>query len=89
MSSQDILVAKASFFYELDGASVMVPKGTTVRVGHPLLDGRGDMFEPITVNYDNAVVRGVEQATAAPGEVRELPKRRGPGRPPKNVGVDS
>lgn len=81
----DILVAKASFFYEHDGVSVMVPKGATVRAGHPVLDGRGDMFAPVGVDFDvdEVASTAVEQATAAPGEVRELPKRRG--RPPKTV----
>lgn len=61
----DIFVARESFSTDLDGVPVTVQKGATrVRAGHPLLQGREDLFEPITVHYD------VEQATSAPGERR-------------------
>lgn len=79
MSAQDVLVAKASFFYEHDGVAVMVPRGAVVRVGHPVLDGRGDMFGPVHVDFDlEEEAAPVEQAASG-----ELPKRRG--RPPKVV----
>lgn len=61
----DIFVARDSFSTEIDGVPVSVQKGVTrVRAGHPLLEGREGLFEPITVHFD------VEQATSAPGEKR-------------------
>lgn len=60
-----ILVAKESFSTVVDGVPVSVVAGQTrVREGHPLLKGREQFFELLTVHYD------VEQATAAPGETR-------------------
>jgi hypothetical protein len=48
-----IYVARESFSAELDGVPVAVVKGQTrVREGHPLLDGRESLFEPVTVHYD-------------------------------------
>lgn len=42
-----------------------VHKGVTrVREGHPMLEGREELFGPIDVHYD------VEQATRGPGERR-------------------
>lgn len=61
-----IYVARESFTTELaDGTPIHVRSGVTrVREGHPLLVGREELFEPMTVDYE------VEQATAAPGEKR-------------------
>jgi len=68
MASSDIYIARQSFATEIDGQSVIVQKGTTrVRAGHPLLKGREELFELLTVQYD------VEQATARPGEHRGAP----------------
>jgi len=68
MASSDIYVAKQSFATELDGVPIIVNRGATrVRAGHPLLKGREDLFELITVQYD------IEKATAAPGERRAAP----------------
>lgn len=60
-----IFVAKESFTTEVDGVPTIIRAGLDrVRAGHPLLEGREHLFEPLTVQYD------VEQATAAPGERR-------------------
>jgi hypothetical protein len=65
-SGSTIYVAKDSFLTIVDGVEVMISKGKTrVREGHPLLNGRSELFEPLTVDYD------IEQATAAPGEKRK------------------
>jgi hypothetical protein len=66
-SQSDIFVAKESFSATVDGESIVVRKGQTrVRGGHPLLEGREALFEPVdlSVHYD------IEQATKAPGEKR-------------------
>lgn len=65
-SEQEIYVAKVSFSCELDGEQLFVAEGERVRAGHPLLRAQAGFFEPVdtTVRYD------VEQATAAPGELR-------------------
>lgn len=45
--------AKESFTTVIDGQQInVVGLRTTVRAGHPLLDGRGQFFEPITVDFD-------------------------------------
>ena len=70
MPNNDVYVAKESFACRLDGKRVIVNRGKTrVRHGHPLLKGREHLFSPIGVHYD------VEQATAAPGEVRKVTRK--------------
>lgn len=64
-SGNRIFQAKESFAVELDGASVVITAGRTrVREGHPLMAGREQYFEELSVDYD------VEQATDSPGEKR-------------------
>lgn len=67
MSDNIIYVATESFSTTLkDGTPVIVQKGLTrVRAGHELLKGREVFFKPLDIQYD------VEQATAAPAEVRK------------------
>lgn len=62
----DLYMARESFATTLDGDIVSVSKGDLVRAGHPIMKGREDQFEPAEgyVRFD------IEQATAAPGEVR-------------------
>lgn len=61
-----IYVARESFTTEINGQTESVVGGRTrVREGHPLLEGRAQFFELLTVDYE------VEQATAAPGERRQ------------------
>ena len=62
--SSDILVAKHSFSTEVNGVPRVVTKGETFREGHPVMEGREELFEPFSVDND------FEQATAAPGEKR-------------------
>lgn len=63
--SGEIFVAKQSFSTDVDGVPISVNAGITrVRAGHPLLKGREDLFEPITVHYD------VDQASPVRGETR-------------------
>lgn len=48
-----IYVAKESFSVDLNGASVpVVGDVTTVREGHPLLEGREHLFKPVVVDYE-------------------------------------
>lgn len=58
-TQESILAAKQSFvFVDEDGKEGSVRKGATVRVGHPLLRGREDMFEPLVVNFEHTPRRG-------------------------------
>lgn len=67
----DILVANTTCVIEHDGRQVMLRRGiTAVRAGHPITRGREQLFDPITVHFD--LDTPVEQATAAPGEKREI-----------------
>lgn len=62
------------------GPPVVVPEGDVYADDHPLVKSYPGHFEDLNVNVIEAPKRGVEQATAAPGEVR-----RGPGRPRKDA----
>lgn len=75
-----ILRAVHSFSCEVDGHIYDVPEGATVREGHPLQVAQPSMFAPIRVDFE---VDGVEQATAAPGEVRRVGRPKGSTNKPK------
>jgi hypothetical protein len=62
--SDDILVAKESFSTEINGVPRAVTKGETFREGHPVVEGREEMFKPFKIDNE------IETATAAPGEKR-------------------
>jgi hypothetical protein len=57
--------AKTGFVTMFNDEQIGVAAGELVRAGHPLLDGREDLFRPWEgPRFD------VEQATAEPGEKR-------------------
>jgi hypothetical protein len=63
--TRDVFTPTESFTADVDGTPAsFVPNKTFVREGHPILDQFPLLFKPVRVQYD------VEQATAAPGEVR-------------------
>lgn len=78
----DILVANTNAVIQFAGRRVVLRRGVThVRVGHPILRGREQLFDPIKVDFDvepptPAPEPVVEQATAAPGEKRRTPRSR-------------
>ncbi len=64
-------VARETFACEIDGEQIIVQAGETrVREGHKMLEVYRGMFEPT----DQGVHFDVEQATAAPGELRGSPE---------------
>ena len=58
--------ANQGFATILDGENVFVQKGELVRDGHPLLEGREELFDPA----ENFGRFDVEEATAKPGAKR-------------------
>lgn len=48
----DLFVGKEPVTYEFEGSSVFIGPGVVVRAGHPIMKGREDLFEPLTVHYD-------------------------------------
>lgn len=48
----EIYQAAGPFLVNLDGIDRMIPAGTTVRAGHPLLAGREHMFRPFAVDFE-------------------------------------
>jgi hypothetical protein len=64
--TSDIFIATREFHHELDGFPDIVRRGELVRQGHELLRCYPEFFEPV----ENGVKYDVEQATAAPGELR-------------------
>lgn len=66
----DLYVANTSAVVSLAGQRTWIKKGVTiVRAGHPIMDGRESLFDPVKVHFDTG---GVEQMTAAPGEKRDV-----------------
>lgn len=47
-----IYVAAVGFECRVDDLVVTVKAGTTVREGHPLMDGREAFFHPLVVDYE-------------------------------------
>lgn len=74
----DVLVARETFVCNINGKRCQVNEGDLVRAGHPVTKGREHLFgEPDVLEYERPapkkkVAPKTEQATAAPGEVREL-----------------
>ena len=63
-TGRDVFVPIDGFVANIDGTDVNFHRNIRVREGHPILEKYGHLFERIRVQYD------VEQATAAPGELR-------------------
>ena len=82
--------ARQSFAYSEGGTNLVVNEDDEYDDDHPYVKARPDMFVDILDNPNRIkapTARPVEQATAAPGEVRDVtapPPKRGPGRPRKN-----
>lgn len=67
----DILVAKQTAVLVYDGRQITITGGrTTVRAGHPILDGREQMFEPIRIDFDVEQPAEPKQAAAKPATTR-------------------
>lgn len=50
--SSEIFVCKATVIFERGGETVQVQGGATVRAGHPIMEGREDMFTPLVLDYE-------------------------------------
>jgi hypothetical protein len=64
-----LFVARDTMAVPMDGVPVVIRKGEVVEEGDPILVGRRELFEPFEPKVRNYAGR-VEQATAAPGEIR-------------------
>jgi hypothetical protein len=69
----DFYRANQGFATMLDGENVFVQQGEIVRAGHPILEGREELFDEVE-NFGR-FDQDVEQATAAPGEKRGAKKK--------------
>lgn len=70
MGSTDILVANVTATLKHEGRRFYLVRGKTlVRADDPVVEGHKSMFEPLHIEYLGGPV---EQATAAPGEKREI-----------------
>lgn len=63
---------KMSFAVQVGGAPRVVPAGTLVEDGDPILQGREAYFEDVETYVSDREASRVEQATAAPGEQRTV-----------------
>lgn len=50
--ANDILVATEGRLVTFDGQERVIKPGDTVRVGHPILDGREDLFVPLRPTFE-------------------------------------
>lgn len=66
-ASGDLFVTRRSFAAIVNGRTIIVQPGTIVSKGDALLKGREALFMPFEPTITST---RVEQATAAPGEVR-------------------
>jgi hypothetical protein len=67
MSNRDIYVAVRTFLTELDGKRIsVVADKTFVRHGHPLLEGRENLFKKVVPHYE------VEAPKPAPRKKAEV-----------------
>ncbi|SCL31997.1 hypothetical protein GA0070616_4370 [Micromonospora nigra] len=88
----DLVVARTSGVIMYEGRRHTIRRGVTIaRAGHPLVGRNPRMWQPLRVHYDLDSAgggapggSGIEQATAAPGELRgaPIPTPEGSGRPP-------
>lgn len=70
----DILVCRESAAFTFGGERVVIHKGKTrVRVGHPILEGREHLFEPLRVHYDVETARQ-EPVVPTPAPPAEQPE---------------
>jgi hypothetical protein len=72
-----MLRAKEGFSYDVKGVPVVVPAGAIRPANHSDVKGRESLFESVDAVADRQHETGtysaaVEQATAAPGEHRQL-----------------
>ncbi len=63
-----LLVAREGFVGGLDGKDIYIEKGDLVEADHPIVKKWPELFEAPLLRFP---VRGIEQATAAPGEKRK------------------
>lgn len=75
----DIYVANAPFTTVIDGVHYNVVAGATVREGHPLLEGRDELFNPFKVDFETDAEAEVGKHAApdeapAPAAESEAPK---------------
>jgi len=52
MSDRDILVAKRAAYITVDGTTLLIRPGATIRAAHPMVQEYPDLFEPLRVQYD-------------------------------------
>jgi hypothetical protein len=72
-----ILVAKKTASLVWNGSHIVIKQGvTTARVGHPLLDCYGEMFEPIRVDFDLDEAPDLATPIASAGEETGQAKSR-------------
>lgn len=70
MADRDLYVGKEPATFDFEGSPVFIGPKIVVRAGHPIMEGREDLFELLVVNYE------VEET---PPKAAESPTRRARG----------
>ena len=52
MAEPDLYIGKEPATFDFEGSPVFIGPGTVVRAGHPIMNGREDLFELLRVHYD-------------------------------------
>lgn len=53
-----VRMATSGYCTEIDGVPTFVQRGDLVRVGHPVMKGHEDKFEPLRVKFDHVEPKG-------------------------------
>ncbi len=81
-----LLRATETFLAFTKHGQKFIAKGTIVESTDPVVANRADLFAPVEPTYTTAPAPVVEQATAAPGELRTTkkaaPRKKAAGRVP-------
>ena len=58
-----LYVGKEPATFEFEGSPVFIGPAIVVRAGHPIMQGREDLFVPLVVHYDVAAAADEPKAT--------------------------
>ncbi|HTI28259.1 MAG TPA: hypothetical protein VL652_45170 [Kutzneria sp.] len=51
-NESDLYVGKEPMTFEYEGSPVFISPAIVVRAGHPIMQGREDLFTPLVVHHD-------------------------------------
>jgi len=70
MAQPDLYVGKEPATFEFEGSPVFIGPKVVVRAGHPIMQGREDLFELLVVHYEVEQPKADEQTPAPTAAVK-------------------